>query len=138
MRTLLLAAFAAAIPAAFAPSAQAFCGFFVGKADAGLFNQASQVILARDGTKTTITMLNDYKGELTDFALVVPVPVVLKLDYIRVADKKIFDRIDAYSSPRLAEYYDANPCDRRRYLMDRAERSAPPSAPAKGRTPDKA
>ena len=67
MRTLLLAAFAAAIPAAFAPSAQAFCGFFVGKADAGLFNQASQVILARDGAKITITMLNDYKGELAEF-----------------------------------------------------------------------
>ena len=138
MRTLLLAAFAAAIPAAVAPSAQAFCGFFVGKADAGLFNQASQVILARDGAKTTITMLNDYKGELTDFALVMPVPVVLKQDDIRVADKKIFDRIDAYSSPRLAEYYDGNPCDRRRHLMDRAERSAPPSAAVKGRTPDKA
>jgi hypothetical protein len=27
--------------------AQAFCGFYVGKADAGLFNDASQVIMVR-------------------------------------------------------------------------------------------
>lgn len=137
MRSLLLAAFAAAIPAAFAPSAQAFCGFFVGKADASLFNQASQVILARDGGRTTITMLNDYKGELTDFALVVPVPVVLRKQDIRVSEKKIFDRLDGYSSPRLAEYHDANPCDRRRYRSEDSVKSAPP-APRTGRIGEKA
>ena len=48
-----------------------FCGFFVGKADASLFNEASQVMMVRDGNTTVITMLNDYKGELTEFALVV-------------------------------------------------------------------
>ena len=40
--TVLAAALAAA-------QAQAFCGFYVGKADAKLFNEASQVIMARDG-----------------------------------------------------------------------------------------
>src|SRR5918994_6935397 len=111
MRAIAAAALVAASTAAAAPAANAFCGFFVGKADASLFNEASQVMMARDGDKTTLTMLNDYKGELSEFALVVPVPVVLKRDDIRVADKKVFDRIDAYSAPRLAEYYDANPCD---------------------------
>lgn len=125
MRAIAAAALAAISTAAFAPSAGAFCGFFVGKADASLFNEASQVMMVRDGGKTTITMLNDYKGALTDFALVVPVPVVLKRDDIRVADKTVFERIDAYSAPRLAEYHDANPCDRReydRYRMDSAPR----------------
>ena len=55
-----------------APPASAFCGFYVGKADAKLFNEASQVILARDGNRTVISMRNDFQGELTDFALVVP------------------------------------------------------------------
>ena len=36
------------------PSASAFCGFYVGKADAKLFNEASQVILVRDGDRTVI------------------------------------------------------------------------------------
>ena len=52
-----------------APAAEAFCGFYVGKADSKLFNDASQVVLVRDGERTVITMSNDYKGELTDFAL---------------------------------------------------------------------
>ena len=56
-------------------SAQAFCGFYAGKADAQLFNEASQVVMVRDGQRTVISMLNDYKGDLTEFALVVPVPV---------------------------------------------------------------
>src|SRR5688572_8378325 len=128
MRAIAAAAFVAVTTSVFAPAAHAFCGFFVGKADASLFNEASQVLMARDGDKTTLTMLNDFKGELTDFALVVPVPVVLKRDDIRVADKKVFERIDAFSAPRLAEYYDANPCDVRRYRMEESSRAPRPSA----------
>jgi hypothetical protein len=94
----------------FAPLAQAFCGFYAGKADASLFNEASQVIVARDGQRTVLSMLNDYKGPLSEFALVVPTPTVLKQGQVRVAEKLIFQRLDAYSSPRLAEYHDSNPC----------------------------
>ena len=57
--------------------ARAFCGFFVAKADASLYNEASQVALVRDGDRTVVSMLNDFKGELTEFALVVPVPTIL-------------------------------------------------------------
>jgi hypothetical protein len=94
-----------------ASPAAAFCGFYVGKADAKLFNEASQVILARDGERTVISMRNDFQGELSEFALVVPVPVVLQKAQIHVGDPKIFERIDAYSAPRLAEYFDPNPCE---------------------------
>jgi hypothetical protein len=114
-----------------ANSAQAFCGFYVGKADASLFNDASQVIMARHDASTTITMLNDYKGTLTEFAMVVPVPEVLKKEQIKVVDKKIFDRIDAYTAPRLAEYFDPDPCQvRREMMMQRAPMAAAP-APAR-------
>jgi hypothetical protein len=90
--------------------AQAFCGFYVGKADSSLFNESSQVILARDGQRTTISMRNDYRGELTEFALVVPVPVVLKQNDVKVLDQKIFQRLDDYTAPRLVEYHDEDPC----------------------------
>ena len=96
-------------------TAQAFCGFYVGKADANLFNEASQVIVVRDGDKTVVSMLNDFKGDLKEFAVVVPVPTVLQKGQVHVGEKKLFDRLDAYSAPRLAEYYDPNPCDRRLY-----------------------
>jgi hypothetical protein len=97
------------------PAAQAFCGFYVGKADAGLFNQASQVIMARDGDRTVISMANDYQGPLNEFALVVPVPTVLKRDQVHIGDPAIFARVDGWSAPRLTEYHDDNPCDRRLY-----------------------
>ena len=124
-----------------ATQAQAFCGFYVGKADAGLFNEASQVILVRDGHRTVISMLNDYKGELDEFALVVPVPEVLQRGQINVGDRRIFERIDGFSAPRLAEYHDDDPCARRELEMmsetdgarlhgarDQARRTRAPSA----------
>ncbi len=94
-----------------APSvALAFCGFYVAKADAKLFNRASQVVLARHDNKTVITMASDYKGELKEFAIVVPVPTVLERGQIRVADRALIEHLDAYSAPRLVEYFDENPC----------------------------
>lgn len=101
-----LAAVAAIIPAV----SDAFCGFYAGKADASLFNEASQVVLVRDGNRTVISMLNDYSGPLSEFALVVPTPTVLAQGQVRVAEKATFERLDAYSSPRLAEYHDSDPC----------------------------
>src|SRR6188474_3436043 len=104
-----------AIVAAFALSlcagqAQAFCGFFVGKAEADLFNDASKVVMVRDGNRTTINMLNEYRGPLKEFAMVVPVPVVLQKEDVKTPFRALFERIDAYSAPRLAEYYDHDPC----------------------------
>jgi hypothetical protein len=91
-------------------SANAFCGFYVAKAGANLYNNKSEVILVRDGEKTTLTMSNDFKGSVRDFAMVVPVPELLKESDIRVVNRDIFDRIDAYSAPRMVEYHDPAPC----------------------------
>ena len=87
-----------------------FCGFYVSKADGGLKNKTSQVILVREGNRNVITMYNDFKGDSKDFAMVVPVPVVLKKNDIHVVDPSIFKRLNDYSAPRLVEYYDQNPC----------------------------
>jgi len=121
-RKFVTLALAAAL-AGTAASAQAFCGFYVGKADASLFNEASKVVMVRDGDRTVINMLNDYQGDLTEFALVVPVPVVLHKEDVKTPLRAVFDRVDAYSAPRLAEYYDPNPC-RPPYPAARAEQSA--------------
>ncbi|HMK72198.1 MAG TPA: DUF2330 domain-containing protein [Myxococcaceae bacterium] len=110
-----------------APTAHAFCGFYVGKADAQLFNDASQVALVRDGDRTVLTMSNDYRGPLTEFALVVPVPTVLQKEQIHVGERKLLERLDAYSAPRLVEYFDRNPCDRILYKSE-ARASASPQA----------
>jgi hypothetical protein len=93
-----------------AEKAWGFCGFYVAKADTKLYNQASQVVIARNGERTVLTMANDYQGNVKDFAIVVPVPVVLQQDQVNVGDPKIIERLDAFSAPRLVEYFDPDPC----------------------------
>jgi hypothetical protein len=88
----------------------AFCGFYVAKADTKLFNKASQVVLVRQDDKTVLTMANDFKGDPKEFAVVIPVPTVLQKEQIHVGDKALLDHLDAYSAPRLVEYFDQNPC----------------------------
>lgn len=93
------------------PTAWAFCGFYVAKADTKLYNKASQVVIARDGDRTVLSMTNDYQGDVKDFALVVPVPSVLQQEQVHVGDPKIIERLDAFSAPRLVEYFDEDPCN---------------------------
>lgn len=106
----------------------AFCGFYVAKADASLYNQASQVVMVRNGTKTVLSLMNDYQGKLKDFALVVPVPQVLQKEQIHIGDAKIFKHLDDFSAPRLVEYHDDNPCQPPMVYAAPAVAAAPPMA----------
>src|SRR6266849_10507317 len=106
------------LPLLSAQTVLALCGFYVAKADAKLFNQASQVVLVRNEDKTVLTMANDYQGDLKEFAIVIPVPTVLEREQINVATNKLIEHLDAYSAPRLVEYYDENPCERRIYAKN--------------------
>src|SRR5215471_2182451 len=91
-------------------SANAFCGFFVSGADANLYNNASQVVLMRYGNHTAMTMSNNYKGPPEDFAMVVPVPVVLQKEQVKTLRPEVFKAVDSLSAPRLVEYWEQDPC----------------------------
>jgi len=116
-----------------AASAEAFCGFYVAKADGKLFNKASHVVLVRDGDRTVITMSNDFRGDPKEFAMVVPVPTAIQREQINVGDRTVLDHLDAFTAPRLVEYYDPDPCrveaDRR--LFERALPMAASAAPTR-------
>ena len=101
--------------------ASAFCGFYVGKADTKLFNKASEVVIARHDNKTVITMANDFKGDVKEFAMIVPVPTVLEKEQIHIGDAAVLKHLADYSAPRLVEYFDENPCTRSE-LMERKSR----------------
>lgn len=111
-------------------SAWAFCGFYVAGGDAKLFNEATQVVLMRHGTKTVLSMQNNYEGPADDFAMVVPVPQVLQKENVKTLEKSVFDRVDKMSAPRLVEYWERDPCykppPRRMY---RKKSMAPSAAP---------
>jgi hypothetical protein len=93
-----------------ATDASAFCGFYVAGADAKLFADATQVVLMRDGTRTVLSMQNDYKGPPEKFAMVIPVPVILQKENVKTLPKDIFDKVDRLGAPRLVEYWEQDPC----------------------------
>ncbi len=128
-RTLvLLAALGAAV---LAPrDAHAFCGFYVSGADAKLFNDATLVVMMRDGTKTVLSMQNNYQGPPADFAMIVPVPVVLKKQNVKTLPREVFDHIDALTAPRLVEYWEQDPCARPQMQNESMPRSAALSPPS--------
>ncbi len=105
-----LAAMAALTTVILSGAANAFCGFYVARADTALYNDASQVVLVRDDERTVMTMNNNFRGAVDEFAIVVPVPTVLEEGQINVAERTLIEHLDAYTAPRLVEYFDEDPC----------------------------
>ena len=111
----LLVAGALALPSLLISApASAFCGFYVAKADTDLFNDASKVAIARDGERTVVTMASDFRGDVSEFAMVIPVVDVPEREQLNVANPALIEHLDAYTAPRLVEYFDEDPCYERR------------------------
>ncbi len=94
-----------------AATAHAFCGFYVAGSDHALFNDATQVVLMRNGTRTVLSMQNNYKGPPEAFAMVVPVPVVLHDGDVKTLSKEVFEHVEQMGAPRLVEYWEEDPCE---------------------------
>ena len=84
--------------------AAAFCGHYVGGVGDELSNTASEVAIVRQGSRITLTLANDYRGDATDFAMLIPVPQVLGEEDVRTVDQGLLPRLAAYSAPRLVRY----------------------------------
>ncbi len=107
-----------------APAAHAFCGFYINGAGGEMFNNATQVVLMREGTRTVLSMQNNYQGPPQDFALVIPVPVVLKEGDVKTLNKGAFEKVDAMGAPRLVEYWEEDPCSPRGEYLELASSDA--------------
>jgi hypothetical protein len=141
MRRRWLAAALGVGIALFSPSVDAFCGFYVSGADAKLYNNATEVVLLRDGARTVLSMQNNYQGPPESFAMVVPVPVVLQKENVKTLEREAFDRIDQLTAPRLVEYWELDPCDQPRggggfrLKMEEAAVASAPMAESQGAQP---
>jgi hypothetical protein len=120
------------------PAADAFCGFYVSGSDQQLAADATQVVLMRKGTRTVLSMQNNYKGPTTDFAMVIPVPVVLKEADVKTLPKQVFANVERMGAPRLVEYWEQDPCaplDPPKSTVARRPGAPMPDA-KKGKAPD--
>jgi hypothetical protein len=79
-----------------------------------MFNDATQVVLMRSGTRTVLSMQNNYKGPPEAFALVIPVPTVLQKEDVKTLPKAVFEHVDQMGAPRLVEYWERTPAASRR------------------------
>ena len=110
-----------------------FCGFYAARAGSTLYNQSSKVVIAQDNLYQSVTMASDFEGDSKDFAMVVPVPQILKRNQINVVDNNIITHLDNYTAPRLVEYFDRSPCERHiKYKMARRMAPLSPVMQAKG------
>ena len=91
-------------------AASAFCGFYIDTGGHKLTNDATQVVLMRKGTRTVLSMQNNYRGPAEEFAMVVPVPTVLKEGDVKTLPREVFGRVEAMGAPRLVEYWEQDPC----------------------------
>lgn len=97
---------------ALAPAlAQASPVLFVGRDEALRTSRVTQVALLRDGDRTVVSIASDYEGPPQDFAMVVPVPRVVRARDVKVLPPELFDRVDALTAPRLVELWERDPCD---------------------------
>ena len=85
-------------------SVWAFCGTYVGQEGDTLTNRTSQVVLVRQGDRTTLTLANDFEGDASEFAMLIPVPEVLEAADVKVLSPDVLGKVEAYSGPRLVEY----------------------------------
>ncbi len=90
--------------------AHAFCGFYVSGSNQEMFNDATQVVLMRKGTRTVLSMQNNYKGPPAAFAMVIPVPAVLHEGDVKILAPEIFAHVEQMGAPRLVEYWEQDPC----------------------------
>jgi len=106
-------------------AASAFCGFYVAGGDQKMFNDATQVVLMREGTRTVLAMQNNYKGPPEAFAMVIPVPVVLHEGDVKTLNKELFEHVEAMGAPRLVEYWEQDPCQEEPTGADMSVNMAP-------------
>jgi len=109
-RRLIIACTASLAVAASASAAHAFCGFYIDTNGAEMVNNATEVVMMREGTRTVLSMQNNYQGPPQDFAMVIPVPVVLQESDVKTLPKEVFAKVDKMGSPRLVEYWEQDPC----------------------------
>ena len=94
---LLLAASLVPSPAA------AYCGTNVGGTGGTPTNEASHVVMVREGRQTTLTMAGDAHGVSPSFGMMVPVPGEVSRAEL-LEDMDLVRRVDQYAGPRLVSY----------------------------------
>lgn len=86
------------------------CGGYVAHNEGLRLNDALELVVVRDGTRTVMSVRNRYRGPVEHFALLVPVPQVLQPGDVVTLDPSVFDQIAALTAPQLYHLREDDPC----------------------------
>jgi MYXO-CTERM domain-containing protein len=84
--------------------AHAFGGVLVGSEGDVLLSKHSQIVVARNGNQTTLTLAPGYVGDASRLAFIVPLPDVIDASAVTTPDPGLLDRLDANAAPRLVKH----------------------------------
>lgn len=94
-------------------SAHASPGLFLAKDGSKVTSQNSKVIMSRKGEGASFTFTSDFESSSDEVVLIVPVPEMIKPSQVTMVSMDLINAIDQYTSPRLIEYVDFDPCDKK-------------------------
>lgn len=84
--------------------------FYVAAGDAPVFNDATQVVVMRHGSRTVLTLQPTYRGPAEPFAIVIPVPAQLQDRDVKVLAPDVVAAVERLGAPRLVEMWEQDPC----------------------------
>lgn len=92
-------------------AASALPGFYAGQGSEKRLVRSTQIVVAQKGGASVITVMPDYEGPLTPFALVLAVPGDVVLDRVKSLKREYVDRLDQMTAPRFHEFWEMDPCE---------------------------
>lgn len=97
--------------ALFTVSTAAFPGVYIDKrGDKRVLHATHFIMMQREGG-TVVTVMPDYEGPQTPFALVMPVPADVTLEGLRTMKREFLTRMEELTAPRYHEFYEKDPCE---------------------------
>lgn len=67
-------------------------------------------LMQKDG-KSVVSILPDYQGPLSNFAVILPVPKDVTPQQVSTLKREFVDRVARVSAPKFAEFWEMDPCD---------------------------
>lgn len=95
----------------FSICAKAEVGVYASKDGLPITSTKNITVVSKDGEKAVLTILTKYQTKSKNLLYIIPVSGKINENSIKTFDPRLVHNILSYNSPRIAEYYDFDPCD---------------------------
>ena len=79
---------------------------------------STEITLAQKDGKSVITVMPDYQGPLSSFAVILPVPKDVTDARVSTLKREFIDRVSLVSAPKFAEFWEMDPCSDEKFEQD--------------------